>query len=129
MSINITSIGNYAFYGCTGIVDSASSVSGLIIPDSVKSIGNYAFSDCDNIHFKILIIPDSVTSIGSYAFANCRYLTSVIFANGSNIPNASFGTSAFPEGNDGIGGNTLKTAYSTGKAGTYTRDGDIWTKR
>jgi len=30
----------------------------------------------------------------------------------------------------GNGGNTLKTAYSTGKAGTYTRpaNGTVWTK-
>jgi len=37
---------------------------------------------------------------------------------------------AFPEGSTGSGGNTLKAAYATGKAGTYTRaaNGNTWSK-
>jgi hypothetical protein len=54
-----------------------------------------------------------------------------VFATGSNITSNNFGKDAFPEGSDGSGGNTLKTAYSTGKAGTYTRptNGFTWTKQ
>jgi len=76
-----------------------------------------------------ITIPSSVTSIGDYAFYSCTSLTSVTFATGSNISDDNFGDDAFPE-EDG-GGDTLKTAYSTGKAGTYTREtnGSTWTKK
>ena len=35
----ITSIGNYAFMGCTGMTE-------MTLPNSVTSIGNFAFSGC-----------------------------------------------------------------------------------
>jgi len=62
-------------------------------------------------------------------------LMSVTFATGSNITDDNFGDNAFPEMNNenhAKGGNNLKTAYSTGKAGTYTRNGyysSTWTKK
>jgi hypothetical protein len=48
---------------------------------------------------------------------------------GSIIADADFGSTAFPEGSNSYGDN-LKNAYSTGKAGTYTRsaNGTTWTK-
>ena len=101
---SVTSIGWYAFAGCT-------SLTSIEIPDSVTSIGYRAFRDCtsltnievdtNNQHYqsidgnlyskdgKTLIlyangkeatsftIPDSVTSIGDWAFYNCTSLTSV----------------------------------------------------
>lgn len=39
---DITSIGKYAFYGCT-------SLTSIEIPDSVTSIGRYAFCMCDSL--------------------------------------------------------------------------------
>jgi len=94
-----------------------------------KGIANNAFQDCSNLIS--VTIPASVTSIGEYSFVWCIDLISVTFTSGSDITNSNFGNSAFPEGINGLGGNTLRTAYNTGKAGTYTRaiNGDIWTKQ
>ena len=60
----VTSIGDYAFWGCM-------SLESITIPDSVTSIGNYAFYQCESL--TNITIPDSVKSIGFDAFYNTAY--------------------------------------------------------
>ncbi|MDB4369632.1 leucine-rich repeat domain-containing protein, partial [Akkermansiaceae bacterium] len=67
---SVTSIGEFAFWGC-------SSLASITIPDGVTSIGAGAFSYCTSL--TSITIPDSVTSIGYEAFYRCPSLTSIIF--------------------------------------------------
>ena len=69
---SVTSIGDYAFYGCSGLTS-------VTIPNSVTSIGDYAFYGCSGL--TSVTIGDSVTSIGDYAFYGCSGLTSVTIPN------------------------------------------------
>ena len=69
---SVTSIGDYAFYECSGLTS-------VTIPNSVESIGSYAFSGCSGL--TSVTIPNSVTSIGMDAFKNCTGLTSVTIGN------------------------------------------------
>ena len=70
---SVTEIGIRAFYNCEGLMS-------VTIPNSVTSIGYYAFQGCSGL--TSVNIPNSVTSIGYYAFQGCSALTSV------NIPNS-----------------------------------------
>ena len=67
---SVTSIGNSAFDGCSGLTS-------VTIPNSVTSIGNVAFYDCSGL--TSVTIPSSVTSIGSSAFFGCSGLTTIIY--------------------------------------------------
>jgi len=123
--VNLELTGNFLTYisyfsECYALVN-------ITIPSSVTYIGYHAFEKCYNL--TSVTIPSSVTEIGDSAFQYCFSLTSVTFATGSNITNNNFGERAFLINYNSV--NNLKTAYSTGKAGTYTRpkDGDTWTKK
>ena len=81
---SVTSIGHSAFWGCSGLTS-------VTIPNSVTSIGSNAFNGCGGL--TSVTIPTGVTSIGHGAFYRCSGLTSV------TIPNSvtSIGESAFSE--------------------------------
>ena len=102
---SVTSIGYYAFDGCSGLAS-------ITIPSSVTSIGDGAFAGCDGLTSivveegntkydsrdncnalietatntlifgcKSTTIPNSVTSIGDGAFYDCTRLTSIEIPN------------------------------------------------
>ena len=103
---SVTSIGGYAFIGCSGLTS-------ITIPNSVTSIGYYAFEYCSGLTsitipnsiasieyctfsycsgLTSLTIPNSVTSIGGDAFKGCSGLTSVVIGN--SVTSIEFGAFA-----------------------------------
>lgn len=73
---SVTTIGDYAFQGCTGLTN-------ITIPNSVTSIGTFAFAGCRNL--TSITIPNNTSSIGKKAFNNCIGLTSIIVESGNSI--------------------------------------------
>ena len=79
---SVTSIGYFAFYGCTGLTS-------ITIPDSVTSITEGAFFGCTGL--ASIEIPDSVTSICDSTFYNCTGLTSITIPDSvTSIGNYAF---------------------------------------
>ena len=79
---SVTSIGECAFDGCSGLTS-------VDIPSSVTSIGYSAFYGCSGL--TSVTIPYSVTSIGRYAFGNCKLLSEVICC-ATSLPSADGNT-------------------------------------
>ena len=69
---SVTSIGESAFSGCSGLIE-------VTIPGNVTSIGGWAFSGCTGL--TELTIGNGVTTIGNYAFEGCWDLTELTIPN------------------------------------------------
>jgi hypothetical protein len=81
----VTSISNYAFFGCSGSTK-------LIFGKSLTTIGDGVFGNCSNLAGDVTI-PDGVTSIGSYAFYFCGSIGPNLTLP-SSLSYISFGTFA-----------------------------------
>ena len=68
MQQGVTSIGDHAFWDCSGLTS-------VTIPDGVTSIGGDAFSGCAAL--TTVEIPNGVTAIGGSTFSNCIRLAKV----------------------------------------------------
>lgn len=77
-SLTSVTISNSTYIGAH-MFDLCSSLTTIIIPDSVTNIEDSAFSHCRSL--TSIEIPDSVTSIGKDAFSYCYSLTSVTIGN------------------------------------------------
>ena len=72
----ITSIGDYAFYGCTNLALTS-------LPTGVTSINTFAFSDCSNL--ALTSLPSGITSIGERSFQGCRNLALTSLPSGLTV--------------------------------------------
>lgn len=102
---NPISIGDNAFYGCTGLTS-------VTIPDGVTSIGEFAFYGCHNL--ASVAIPNTITSIGYQAFRWCSSLTEMTIPSGvTSISHLVFGNCSgltsvtIPSGVTSIGSSTF----------------------
>ncbi len=80
---SVTSIGNYTFYGCSGLTS-------ITIPDGVTSIGRSAFYGCSGLT-SVTFNADSCTCLNFfngyyiYPFEGCSNITNFTFGNNVTI--------------------------------------------
>ena len=124
---SITSIGDSAFYGCSGLTTLnfnaincqdfrsnpfGTSLTTVNIGDSVQRVPAYFVRGCRGL--TSVSIPNSVTSIGSSAFRNCSSLTSITIPTGVT----SIGGSAF-YGCSGLTSVTIPTGVTSIEGYTF----------
>lgn len=106
----LKSIGEEAFYGCSGITC-------ITIPSSVNEIKEGAFSGCTSL--ERINIPDGIKKLNGYTFSNCSSLTKVdipdsviSFGGGDFSGCTSLKTITLPKGVIEIPEHTFSSCYS-----------------
>ena len=98
---SLTSIGERAFQGCSGLTS-------ITLPSSLISIGDYAFLVCSGLTSIDLSNCTSLTSIGDGAFQGCSGLTSITLPSSLT----SIGERAF-QGCSGLTSITIPSSLTT----------------
>ena len=91
-------IGKYAFYGLSGLINvsvpqsvtaiydyaftNCAALAEINIPTSVKTIRDYAFKGCSSL--KNIVIPEGITSVGMCTFQGCGSLEKVVIPDSVN---------------------------------------------
>ena len=81
---NVTTVGDYVFYGCT-------SLKTITIPESVTTIGTYAFYNCTSL--SKVVLPKNISYIGGSAFSGC---TGELEINSNSLVGSSYTSSSYP---------------------------------
>jgi hypothetical protein len=117
---SVTNIGDFAFYGCSGLTNvnlgaslisigtnafaACTGLTYIALPASVSSIGDGAFNVCTKL--ASVYLPRNLASIGNNVFSACHALTSItIPASVTNIVDYAFAACS-----------TLKAIYFVGNA-------------
>jgi len=80
---SLTQIGDSAFVDCT-------SLTSVVLPDSLTQLGVCAFGKCSSL--TSVVLPDSLTQLGEYAFYKCTSLTSLVLPGSlTHLGVAAFG--------------------------------------
>ena len=136
-SADMTTVGSYAFCGCSALKE-------IVIPSNVTKIGNSAFSFCDGL--KRVSLPEKLTSIGSDTFYDCTsleeitipaavtYIGSNAFSGCDGLTKATFGNTEGWTVQEGYGYGEVQEISKedltdTANAAFYLRDsycGYVW---
>ena len=109
---SVTHIESSAFNGCTSLAE-------VTIPNSVTNINASAFVNCTSL--TEVTIPNSVTNIGNNAFQNCSNLTSVTIGtlDNNDIGWITLGSGVF-KGCTGLTNFTYLKKYCPNRSGNNT---------
>lgn len=75
ITYSVTSIGEFAFYLCSGLTS-------ISLPNSIKSIGHQAFMGCESL--TSFDIPESVNALGNAVWAGCLSLKTLFVPKSVN---------------------------------------------
>lgn len=76
---SVTAIGIYAFYGCADLAT-------INLPESVTTISSYTFYGCSKL--ALTALPDSLQTLGTYAFLGCTSLKTLKVPSGVSTLNS-----------------------------------------